>query len=237
VSRIDTGEEVGCAMKEASAIDWSEHVGREEGRYRDGESRLGDAPDADSRQRQLTRLANASNGAGLALLMAGRPEDAHPWFSRAAERYRESFEDAPPESWGRPVGALKARVLSGDWTAAGGDGRWALEIGAAEATSPIGRYAAALACLVLEDYDRARVHADELRTHEGFPTDVGDALAFIAAEDVVGYIAAVEAVLASFEARDEFLEDIPVADTVLVLQALADRRTMAAELDSPLLPG
>ena len=43
--------------------------------------------------------------------------------------------------------------------------------------------------------------------------------------------------LESFETRDEYLEDIPVADTVLVLQALAARRELAAELESPLLPG
>ena len=43
----------------------------------------------------------------------------------------------------------------------------------------------------------------------------------IAAEDVVGYAEAVESVLESFEARDAYLEDVPVADTVLVLQALA----------------
>ena len=51
-----------------------------------------------------------------------------------------------------------------------------------------------------------------------------------------GYTPAVEAVLESFEQRDEYLEDIPVADTVLVLQTLAARRGFAAELSSPLLP-
>ena len=42
--------------------------------------------------------------------------------------------------------------------------------------------------------------------------------------------------LASFEERDEYLEDVRVADTVLVLQALAARRDMAADLESQLLP-
>ena len=42
--------------------------------------------------------------------------------------------------------------------------------------------------------------------------------------------------LASFESRDEYLEDVPVADTVIVLQALAARRGLVVELDSPLLP-
>ena len=36
--------------------------------------------------------------------------------------------------------------------------------------------------------------------------------------------------LESFETRDSYLEDVPVADTVLVLQALAGRRGMADEL-------
>ena len=81
-----------------------------------------------------------------------------------------------------------------------------------------------------------RIQADYARTHETFPSEVADALAFIAAEDVVDYVQAVEAVLESFETRDEYLEDMPVADTVLVLQALAARRGMAAELESELLP-
>ena len=58
----------------------------------------------------------------------------------------------------------------------------------------------------------------------------------IAAQDVLGYIEAIEAALESFEARDEYLEDLPVADTALVLQQLAARRDMKAELSSPLLP-
>jgi hypothetical protein len=46
----------------------------------------------------------------------------------------------------------------------------------------------------------------------------------------------IEAVLESFETRDDYLEDLPVADTVIALQALAARRNLAAELTSPLLP-
>jgi hypothetical protein len=207
---------------------------RERGRYEDGSGRLPD--DRDARQRQLTRLGNAASGAALALLMAGRTAEAGEWFGRAAERYRESFADAPPGSWGRPIGALKSRLLAGDWDAAAADARWALDAGAAESESPIGRYAAALAALTLGDDEAARVHADAIRTRDDFPRRVGDALAFIAADDVIGYIEAIEDVLESFETRAEYLEDVPVADTVLVLQALAARRGLHAELSSPLLP-
>lgn len=216
--------------------DWAAHLEREEARYRDGEARLPDARDADTRQRQLTRLGNAAGGAGLALLMLGRADEANTWFHRAADRYRESFPDAPPGSWGRPIGAMKSLVLAGDWPAAEDAARWSLEAGAPDADGPIGRYAAALALLVLGDDEEARVHANAVRTRDDFPEAVGDALAYLAAQDVVGYAEAVEEVLESFETREEYLEDLPVADTVLVLQTLARRRGLAAELSSPLLP-
>jgi tetratricopeptide (TPR) repeat protein len=214
---------------------WAAHLAREEARYRDGEERL-DPADADSHQRQLTRLGNAASGAGLALLMQSRPDEAATWFDRAAERYRESFSDAPLGSWGRPIGAMKALVLAGDWVKAEDAARWALETGAPEAESPIGRYAAALALLVLGRDAEAREHADAIRTRNDFPAAVGDALAFLAAGDGIGYTTAVEVVLESFETRQEYLEDLPVADTVLVLQALAEQRGISAELESDLLP-
>ena len=211
---------------------WGELLERARERYEDGERRLPDEPDA--RQRQLTRMGNAAGAAGLCALMAGG--DGSDWFARAAARYRESWEHAPPGSWGRPIGAIKARVLARDWDGAAADARWALELGAAESASPIGRYAAALAFLVLGRSQDARVHADAIRTQDGFPAAVGDALAYIAAEDVLGYVDAVEKVLESFETRTDYLEDVPVADTVLVLQALAERRGIAAQLESALLP-
>jgi hypothetical protein len=214
---------------------WDDHVEREIERYRDGEVRLPEAEDPDSRQRQLTRMGNAAGGAGLALLMAGRAE-AGEWFHRAAERYQESMADAPPGSWGRPIGAMKALLLAGDWAGAEEAARWALELGAAEADTPIGRYAGSLALLVLGRDADARPLAGSLRDREDFPGDVADALATLSASDRLGYIEAVECVLESFETRDEYLEDIPVADTALVLQALAARRDIAAELASALLP-
>jgi hypothetical protein len=237
--------------------DWAEHVEREVDRFRDGEARLPDPSDPDARQKQLTRMGNAAGGAGLALLMQGNHDEASEWLHRAAETYRESLADAPAGSWGRPIGAMKALVVraayagkaaigfvggvaserrSDDWPAAEEAATWTLEYGAADTGSPIGHYAAALALLILGRDHEAIAHADAIRTRDDFPNDVGDALAFIAAQDLVGYTYAIESVLESFETRDEYLEDIPVADTVLVLQALAARRGLAAELSSPLLP-
>jgi hypothetical protein len=223
--------------------DWEAHLAREEARCRDGEGRLRDPSVADvdpaasdSRQRQLTRLGNAAGGAGLSLLMLGRRDEAADWLERAAERYRESFDDAPPASWGRPIGAMKALILAGNWAKAEDAARWALDAGAADSDSPIGRYTAVLALLILDWPVEARRQADAIRTRDDFPNDVGDALAFLAAQDVAGYETAIGSVLESFESRGDYLEDLPIADTVAVLQTLAERRGMAAELGSPLLP-
>jgi hypothetical protein len=225
-------------MENAAVTDWAAHYRRETERYRDGESRLAGIDDADVRQRQLTRLGNAAAGAGLALVMQGRRDEAHEWFHRACARYRESWDDAPPGSWGRPIAILKARVLGGDWEGAERDAAWTLEQAAAGAASPIGRYAGALAAAIVGRWDELRVAADALRVEtDAFPSDVADALAAIASPDPIAYVEAVESVLDSFATREEYLEDLPAADTVLVLQALAERRGLApAPLESELLP-
>jgi hypothetical protein len=214
-------------------VDWDAHAEREEERYGDGVQRIPDDPDG--RQKQIVRVAMAAGGAGLARLMQGRGAEAAGWFSRSAERFRQSYEDAPPGSWGRLIGALKSRVLAGDWAGAAEDARWALEQQPAESGSPIGVYAAVLALLVLADDEEAAATTNALTDAE-FPQSVALALQSIAAHDRDAYADAVKRVLESFETREEYLEDIPVADTVIVLEALAARRGLAAGLRSPLLP-
>jgi hypothetical protein len=202
-------------------------------RYRDGEARLPEEPD--ERQRQLTRLGNCAWAAGLSALLGGDRDTAVEWLDRACERYRESYELAPPGSWGRPIAILKARLIAGRDARA--DAEWTLAQHPERSDSPIAHYAAALALLALERYEGARAAITPLRDREDFPADVADALAAIAAHDRVAYIEAVEDVLASFESRDDYLEDLPVADTVVVLQTLAARRDIEAELPaSRLLP-
>jgi hypothetical protein len=191
--------------------------------------------DPDARQRRLTRLGNAAGGAGLALLMQGRREEAAEWLVRAAERYRESLDDAPPGSWGRPIGAMKARLLARDPGVAE-DAGLALAMGAADAESPIGRYAGCLALLVLGRDDEAGAQAASLRGRDDFPPAVADALWSLACRDAALFATAAGDVLRSFETRVEYLEDMPVADTVAVLEILAAPRGMAAGLTSPLLP-
>jgi hypothetical protein len=179
-------------------------------------------------------MGNAAWAAGMSLLMACRDEEAQEWLGRAADRYRESWPEAPPESWGRPIGAMKARLIAGDAERAREDARWALDAGAATSESPIGRYAATLAQVVLGD-DAAAAQLAPALGHD-FPQEVADAVAAISAGDSNDYESAIRRLLTDFEGREAFLEDIPVADTVLVLQVLAARRGLAVSLSSPLLP-
>jgi hypothetical protein len=209
-------------------MEWAEQADAAIARYESGEAR-------DLDQRQLTQLGNAAWAAGLCLLMDGRGGEASVWLRRAAERYRESWDGAPPDSWGRPIAAMKALLLAGD--GASDAAHWALDAGAAEAGSPIGRYAATLAYLVLGRDVEARMSAETLVERDDFPHDVADALLMIAGLDRTEYAIAVEDVLDSFERRDDFLEDVRVADTVVVLQALAAARDMAVDLPvSALVP-
>ena len=209
-------------------MDWNDRAAKAIERYDGGETRGLD-------QRQLTQRANAAWAAGLNLLMAGRADESEAWLRRAAERYRESWDGAPPDSWGRPIAAMKSLVLAGDDAA--GAARWALDAGAAEAESPIGRYAGALAYLVVGRDAAARALGATLRDRDDFPRAVADAVVAIASDDQAGYRRAIEDLLADFEQRADFLEDVPVADTVLVLQHLAAKRAAEVELrPSPRLP-
>jgi hypothetical protein len=210
-------------------MDWREGYERAAARYAAGEARAAD-------ERQLVQLANAAWAAGLCLLMSGDTAGASDWLVRAATRYRESWDaGAPADSWGRPIAVLKSVLLAGD--DATDAARWTLDAGAADAESAIGRYAAALALLVLGDDVQARTVASTLRGRDDFPEAVADALVTIAAADRAGYLLAVEDVLESFEQRSEFLEDVRVADTVLVFQILAAQRDCAVDLpESELLP-
>jgi hypothetical protein len=195
-------------------VDWRERYERSAERYAAGETR---EPD----ERQLVQLANAAWAAGLSLLMAGDREGAAAWLRRSAERYRESWDvAAATDAWGRPLGAMKALLIAGQDPSEAA--RWALDAGAAAAESPIGRYAGVLALLVLGRDDEAGELVATLR--DDFPVDVAEALRALAARDPEMYRAAVAAIRRSFETRDSFLEDVPVADTALALDALAAQR-------------
>jgi hypothetical protein len=216
--------------------DWAGHAARGEARYADGCARLPEEPDA--RQKQLVRTANAALAVGLASLMDGRRDAAERWCLRAAELSRQSYAGAPAGSWGRLIGALKMRLVAGDAAGAERDARWALDQEPDPSESPIGWYAACLAHLVLGEDAAAASLAARLRAAgaDRFPGDVAAALLGLATADRSAYEEALGSVLRSFETRDAYLEDVPIADTVLVLDLLAAARGMAVEPRSALLP-
>jgi hypothetical protein len=186
---------------------------------------------------RLAGVAGATWAGGLAALMLGDAAGAAALLRRAAEEYRTSWEAAPPGSWGRPIAMLRCRLMAGDPAGARADAEAAVAAGAREAPGPIGGYCAALALLVLGRDAEAAPVAERLGAEGLEPRSVAEALGALAGRDGPAYTEARRAVLASFETRDAFLEDVPVADTVLVLDALARERGIAVErLSSPLLP-
>jgi hypothetical protein len=205
-------------------VEWRERYERAAARYAAGETRELD-------ERQLVQLANAAWAAGLSLLMAGDGWGAWRWLRLAASRYRESWDaGAATDAWGRPIGALKALLIAEDVGREHGlpddslllAARWTLDVGAADAESSIGRYAAVLALLVLGRGQEAAALVPTLG--DDFPRDVAEALAALTTHDADRYGEAVASVRGSFETRDDFLEDVPVPDTALALDALAAER-------------
>jgi hypothetical protein len=209
-------------------VDWRERYERAAARYASGETR---EPD----ERQLVQLANSAWAAGLSALQAGDRWGAWRWLRLAASRYRESWDaGGAPDAWGRPIASMKALLIAGEAGRAHGlpddslllAARWALDAGAVDAESPIGRYAGVLALLVLgRDAEAGALTAT---LGEDFPSDVAAALTALAAHDAAAYTAASERVLRSFQQQEKFLEDIPVSDTKLALDVLAKRRTLLA---------
>jgi hypothetical protein len=195
-------------------MEWREKYEQAAARYEAGEGR---APD----ERQLVQLANAAWAAGLCLLMVGDRAGASEWLVRSAARYRESWDaGAPPDAWGRPIAAMKALLIADNaCDKLSLVALWALEAGAVEAESVIGRYAGTLALLVLGRNDEAAVVAATLE--DPFPADVAAALRALAAGDAEAFAAAVADVRRSYEGRDGYLEDLPVPDTALALEALS----------------
>jgi hypothetical protein len=219
---------------------WPWHLWRELRRFRDGERRLAgaDGPDAARRrEQQLMRIGSAAWGAGLALLMLGRVREARSWLDRSALCYRRCLADAEPGAWGRSIGAIKARLIAGDLSGATREADWTLDLGPEHAESPIAKYAACLAFLALGDDRSAAATATSIACDTTFPQATANACAALADGDIDAYTRNVKVVLRTFEERARFLEDIPVADTVLALQALAEQRGIEPQpLESTHLP-
>jgi hypothetical protein len=186
---------------------------------------------------RLAGIAGASWAAGLSSAMLAERDEAAAFLRRAADEYGTSWQAAPVGAWGRPIAMLRCRLMAGDAAGARRDAEAAIAAGAETAPGPIGGYCAALALLVVGRDAEARGVAERIAEEGLEPVAVARALVALASRDEPTFETARRDVLRSFEDRDAFLEDVPVADTVLVLDALARERSLdVAPINSALLP-
>lgn len=166
-------------------------------------------------------------------LLRGDAAQANTRFRAAAERYRASWEVAPPRSYGRLIGLLKASILSGD---GGHDAVYVREALGDACDSPPACYALAIAALAQGD-DTAALPAIEGMREGGEPfARTADAMAALVHGDAEAYAAALDAIVADFAAREQHLTGVAFADTAVMLERLAAPRGLAARPASALMP-
>jgi hypothetical protein len=190
----------------------------------------------DGEHRELMMAAIAAEGDAHAALVGGDAEAAGAAYGRAVEAYRASWALAPPKSYGRLVGLLKAAVLGGDASAAATEVRALLDGDADAAGSPVASYVLAVAALIVGDDEAVGPLAAVMEPRGGAFERTATALRALAANDPDGYAAAVTAIEADFAAREEHLTGVAIADTAIMLELIAAGRGMAAGIDSPLVP-
>jgi hypothetical protein len=84
--------------------------------------------------------------------------------------------------------------------------------------------------------DAARRGVDQMRGGDERFARAADAIAAIVERDAAGYDRAGRAIVADFERRDAHLTGVPIADTMVMLEKLAARYGLSAELTSPVMP-
>jgi hypothetical protein len=166
-------------------------------------------------------------------LLEGRAADASLRFRMACVAWERSWSTAPPRSYGRLIGMLKAAVLAGDASDAAGAVRGLLTD---EGDSPPSWYALAIAALVQGDDALAQRAAAGMRGGSDAFDRTADAIDALATNDAGRFETALRAIVADFEQREEHLTGVPIADTALMLQRLAAPRGIASDVTSPLLP-
>jgi hypothetical protein len=194
------------------------------------------------KHQELLMAAVEREGEAQHRLLAGDLDAARAEFAAAAELYRQSWESAHARAFGRLVGMLKAAVLAGGGTVQAEYVRAALGERAPE--SATASYAQALAALILGEDEDARLWAARMSpggsAGGAAGTDAfaraGEAVAAIASNDGERYAVALAAIVHDFEQRSEHLTGVAIADTALMLEALAARRAMRAAIESPVLP-
>ena len=168
-------------------------------------------------------------------LLEGDRETARQAFADAAELYRRSWVQAPPQAYGRLVGMLKAGILAGDGAAQARYVREALPDEEAALRSPTASYARAVAALVEGQDAQARRFSAGMTGSDAFER-TARAIAALAQGDQQAYRAALTEIVRDFEQRAAHLTGVSIADTALMLERLAAGRGLVSGMESPLLP-
>jgi hypothetical protein len=167
-------------------------------------------------------------------LLAGEGDAARSAFVAAAVLYRRSWEAAPPSAIGRLIGTLKTALIAGE-----GEDEAAAYVREAVGEEPESQalaYAVALAALVQGDEELAARYAELMGAGSDAFGRTGRAIAALAAGDRDAYGRALRAIVEDFERRSEHLTGVPIADTALALERVAERRGIAVHPRSPVLP-
>jgi predicted CoA-binding protein len=175
------------------------------------------------------REAIAADGEAYRALLAG--QDARGALRRAAAAYRRSWAAAPPGSYGRLVGFAKASILAGDNPL-----DYVREQLGPDDRTPPACWARALAFLADGNDERAARAADGMRAGSEAFNRAADGVDALATGDRDAFARAIDAIVADFEAREDHLTGVPIADTALVLDHLAARHRLSVHRESALLP-
>jgi hypothetical protein len=159
--------------------------------------------------------------------LADRPAAA--LYARARDAYLASHAETGPQSWGRLIGSLKMAILAAEGVEEIARRAVADTDGADGAAAA---YARALAKVALGE--RPDVTAP-IEQGDAFAR-AGRALEALADSDAAGYAAALGEIVADFGDRAQHLSGVPVADTAMVLERLAEPRGLAARPVSRLIP-
>ncbi len=177
---------------------------------------IGDGTDV-----HLLLAALVAEREGQRCLIQGNEAAARPYLRAAAAAYLASYAHAPPRSWGRLIGAVKASVLADEGPATA---RVAADALGGVADSPASCYLAALCALVAGDDDRALRHAPGMREGGDAFARAADAVEAIARGDAEALERTRAAMDADFAARDAHLTGVPIADTSLMMRNISRMR-------------
>jgi hypothetical protein len=186
--------------------------------------------------RDLMLEAIAAEGRAHAALLAGDQESASRTYAEAVDLYRRSWALAPPKSYGRLVGLLKAAIIGGGGRSAADEVRAYLREDPNADGSPVASYVCAVAAVAAGDDDAVAAYAATMETRGEAFERTAAALRALADGDGDAYAAALAAIEADFAGRDAHLTGVAIADTAVMLELLAAERGLAARPDSPLVP-